>query len=185
MPSDAHVPFCMQTLTCAQLLPHSPRAREFTCGADSNPVHSLGNPLENPDAQCENVTLAEPVNNTPGFSFHGPPRRLRARDAHLSHYGTPMPSPSCVHVPAREQVDRECCGFCILNNAHLMRMWNCTGLRNLVGNTMGIDALARSPHRPFSSLHPPALSIPANVPRTSEAVPRATRVKRCEEHMCV
>ena len=47
-----------------------------------------------------------------------------------------------------QQVDTECCGFCILNNAHLMKMWNCTGLSNLIGNTLGIDALARSPTIP-------------------------------------
>ena len=41
------------------------------------------------------------------------------------------------------QVTSECCGFCILNNAHLMKMWNCTGLSSLVGNTLGINALAR------------------------------------------
>jgi len=64
-------------------------------------VRSLGNPLEDPDAQCQNITADEPV-------------------------------------------EKECCGFCILNNAHLMKMWNCTGLRDLVGNTLGIDALARS-----------------------------------------
>lgn len=64
-------------------------------------VRSLGNPLEDPDAQCQNITADEPV-------------------------------------------EKECCGFCILNNAHLMKMWNCTGLRDLVGNTLGINALARS-----------------------------------------
>ena len=69
---------------------------------------SLGNPLEDPDAQCQNVTAKDPV-------------------------------------------AKECCGFCILNNAHLMKMWNCTGLRDLIGNTLGINALARS-SCPFVSL---------------------------------
>mmetsp|Transcript_28566 Transcript_28566/g.58380 ORF Transcript_28566/g.58380 Transcript_28566/m.58380 type:complete len:446 (+) Transcript_28566:231-1568(+) len=81
--------------------------RETFYARSSNPwikhecdlVDDLGNPLPNPDAQCENVTAAEPVTLV-------------------------------------------CCGACMLNNAHLMRMWNCTGLTELVGNDFAINVLA-------------------------------------------
>ena len=65
----------------------------------------LGNPLKDPDAQCQ--------------SFEGEP------------------------ISEDNPVLSECCGFCVLNNAHLMKNWNCTGLASLVGNTLGINALAR------------------------------------------
>lgn len=49
----------------------------------------------------------------------------------------------CENITAKKPVVQECCGFCILNNAHLMKMWNCTGTSNLINNPLGINALAR------------------------------------------
>ena len=57
--------------------------------------------------------------------------------------GNPRPSPDadCAAVSKRAPVTRQCCGFCILSQAQLMRMWNCTGLSDPVSDPVAIQVL--------------------------------------------
>lgn len=84
----------------------------------------------------------------------------------LCSLGNPLSNPDaqCANVTADNPVNRLCCGFCILNNAHMMRMWNCTGLTELVGNDFAIDVLPPkknthnfNPLSPFPSFRLPSL----------------------------
>jgi hypothetical protein len=58
--------------------------------------------------------------------------------------GNPRPNPDadCVSVTKQVPITQQCCGFCILSQAHLMRMWNCTGLSDPVSNPQTIQVLA-------------------------------------------
>ena len=58
--------------------------------------------------------------------------------------GNPLADPNvgCKGVTKLTPVTRQCCGFCILSQAHLMRMWNCTGLSDPVTDPLAIQALA-------------------------------------------
>lgn len=58
--------------------------------------------------------------------------------------GNPRPNPDadCAAVTKQTPVTRQCCGFCILSQAILMRMWNCTGLSDPVTNPLAIQVLA-------------------------------------------
>jgi hypothetical protein len=48
----------------------------------------------------------------------------------------------CAKISKQVPVTRQCCGFCILSQAHLMRMWNCTDLSDPVSNPFAIQVLS-------------------------------------------
>mmetsp|Transcript_37725 Transcript_37725/g.119171 ORF Transcript_37725/g.119171 Transcript_37725/m.119171 type:complete len:168 (+) Transcript_37725:589-1092(+) len=63
----------------------------------------------------------------------------------VDRFGLPLPNADaqCENVTDTNPVKDQCCGYCVLNNAHLMRMWNCTALGDLAHDPVGLNALAQ------------------------------------------
>mmetsp|Transcript_43798 Transcript_43798/g.103098 ORF Transcript_43798/g.103098 Transcript_43798/m.103098 type:complete len:424 (+) Transcript_43798:228-1499(+) len=98
---------------------------------------------DNPGFPLGEIAVGDNGQTEPFFARSSNPWMQHHCDL-LDSLGNPLSNPDaqCANVTADNPVNRLCCGFCILNNAHMMRMWNCTGLTELVGNDFAIDVLA-------------------------------------------
>ena len=53
------------------------------------------------------------------------------------------PNRNCATVNTTDPVPFDCCGYCFLSNIHLTRLWNCTGMQDILNNDEAIAVLAK------------------------------------------
>ena len=52
------------------------------------------------------------------------------------------PDRHCVGINQTNPVPADCCGFCFLSNIHIAKLFNCTGMQDILTNDEAIRVLA-------------------------------------------
>ena len=58
------------------------------------------------------------------------------------------PDRHCLGINQTNPVPADCCGFCFLSNIHLSRLFNCTGMQDILKNDEAIKVLSGLQHLP-------------------------------------